>query len=166
MKDLIIESSRMLAGLKRRGVDIVALAILLIVGIAAYGKWFYPVENLRGWERSVAVFELFFTGFLWMFRARAATWLAAALLFASWGGYASFWYQLKLPCSCMGTQFPIPTLYTIGLDALFIVASLLLAKRQGVSQRKLLVFGGLLLISAVAGFFVGQQVYVYFKTDL
>jgi len=160
MKNLIMQRGRILTGLKRWGIDVVALGMILIMGIAAYGKWFYPVEMLLWWERGVAIFELFFMVLLWRFRARFLMWLIAGLIFASWGGYASFWYLLKLPCSCMGSLLHIPTLYTMALDVVFVCVSLVCARTRGASVKSMMIAIILLMGTGVAGFFIGDQIYV------
>ena len=162
MKDSTIANNRMSFFWGRWGViEMAVLSMILAIGVASYGKWFYPLEELRIWEKSVALFEVFFIGALWFFRFKARLWLIAALLFASWGGYAGFWYQVKIPCACMGTKFPIPTLYTMGIDALFMIVSLLLAKRQGCSQRILWLIGGALVLAVLFGFLLAKQIYLF-----
>lgn len=160
MKDLSMQCGKRLEWLKRWGVDVVALAMMMILGLAAYGKWFHPIEVLLIWERSIAVFEICFIIFLWRFRRQIRLWVFSALIFASWGGYATFWYQLELPCSCMGTALHIPTLYMISLDLLFVIASVCCAIEQGGSKKQILIVAGLLLISAIFGFFLAKQIYV------
>ena len=108
-----------------------ALCISLFLGIAAFGKMFYPVEKLKDLDVLTGLFEILFIGFLFRFRMCRAFWLGAAVVFASWGGYAIYWCCLKLPCSCMGTMITLPSTYALCLDALFFIGSCTMALLLG-----------------------------------
>ena len=102
-----------------RIIFLVTIGISAILLVAAYGKWFYPAEWLKPLDRVIGIFEFLFVGFLLYARRLYKAWALAAFIFASWGGYAYFWYQLSLPCHCMGELLRIPTGLSLGLDGLF-----------------------------------------------
>lgn len=102
---------------------IAALTIGVVLLIAAYGKLFYPLENLKVLDRWVSFIEIFFVVAIFFFRNRAWLWLGAAAIFAAWCGYASFWSGLQLPCDCMGALIEMPTGLSISLDILFLSMS-------------------------------------------
>ena len=100
-----------------------ALLISIFLFIAAYGKFFYPAEKLKHLDILTSVFEIGLIIFLFVFRMRAWGWLIAAVIFASWGGYAIYWCCLKLPCSCLGSMVALPSGYAVALDFLFLIVS-------------------------------------------
>jgi hypothetical protein len=93
------------------------------MAFAAYGKFFYPSEHMQQIDRWTSYFEIAFIVMLFLFRLESLMWLIAAPLFASWGGYATYWLCLKMPCGCWGTLIPLPSIYALGLDFLFLIAS-------------------------------------------
>ncbi len=113
----------------------VALGIGAILCVAAYGKWLSPAPLLQGWDRGVGVFEVLgAVALVWGCRAWK-TWLAAGGVFAVWGGYAAYWFFLKLPCRCMGESLPIPAIFSLLLDILFFGISLFFAYRLKKDKR-------------------------------
>jgi len=114
-----------------------AIVISLFLGIAAFGKMFYPVEKLKELDVLTGLFEIIFIGVLFAFRMRKALWLGAAVVFASWGGYAIYWCCLKLPCSCMGAMITLPSTYALFLDAFFFMGSCAIAWMLGTLRRVL-----------------------------
>jgi hypothetical protein len=130
---------------------IAIIGISLVLLVAAYGKWFYPAELLKMWDRGISIFELLFIGLLFYARKSFKLWVIAAFIFASWGGYAYFWYQVNLPCSCMGEMLHIPTKFSLLLDAFFFGLSLLFAYLMGGAKRA--VYLGVML--GVFGFGLG-----------
>lgn len=108
-----------------------AVIVCLVLLVAAYGKFFHPKESLVVLDRWVSVFEILFALAVFLFRRKWALWLSAAVVFGSWFGYALYWYLLKLPCNCMGDLVHIPTLFSLTLDSLFFVFSLLFSRVLG-----------------------------------
>lgn len=108
-----------------------AFVMAAVLAVAAWGKFFYPAELLKVFDRWVAGAEVFFLLAIFIFRKKWFLWLLAAAVFASWCGYAIYWHFLELPCSCMGTMLNIPTAFTIFLDALFFSSSMLAAYLLG-----------------------------------
>lgn len=113
---------------------IVAFAIGIILVVAAYGKFFHPLENLKIFDRWVSILEILFVPVIFFFRKRSAMWLSAAAIFAAWCGYASFWCCLQLPCSCMGSLIEMPTTLSIFLDVLFFSLSLVMGFLLGAAR--------------------------------
>ncbi len=109
---------------------VIALALI----IAAYGKIFFPVESLKIFDRCTGIGEVLFAVAILVFRKKWQLWIFSSTLFASWCGYALYWYFLELPCSCMGEMFTIPTLLSICLDALFFVPLLVVGLFVGREQ--------------------------------
>lgn len=136
-----------------------AATISAIVLIAAYGKMFHPVETLKGWDRSVAAFEVLFVLGLWKFRNLSSYWILSSLLFASFGGYAYFWYSLELPCSCMGEFLKIPSLTTLSIDASLCVTSLAIAFLLRASMQIFSLTTITLAPLGAMGFFLAQFIY-------
>jgi hypothetical protein len=116
----------------------IALALALFISIclaaAAYGKFFYPSSQIQYLEKATSLFELVMICFLILFRKRPWVWVAAAVLFASWGGYAIYWCCLKLPCNCMGSMVPLPSGYALSVDILFFVLSCVMAFLLGAAK--------------------------------
>lgn len=104
-----------------------ALCISFFLAIAAYGKFFFPVENLRQIDQWTSYVELLLIVLLLCFRMHCGMWLSVALLFASWGGYALYWFCLRLPCSCAGKMISFPSSYALMLDVFFFLLSCTLA---------------------------------------
>lgn len=115
-----------------------AIGIGSVVLVAAYGKMFFPSEELAYLDYSVSIFEVIFLSFLWMYWNRKEMWLATSMVFASWGGYSLFWFLAELPCTCMGEAVSIPKGFTLVLDALFFLISMSLAYFLGLQKRKFL----------------------------
>jgi hypothetical protein len=138
---------------------ILALAIGGILLTAAIGKFFFPTEYLKAFDQWVSAFEvLLLLGILFL-RKQTKMWLSAALVFASWGGYAFFWCLVELPCSCMGEMLKVPTGLTIALDLVFFSSCLVVASLLGAMRQVLFltVLGGLLI--SLGGFAFGDWIY-------
>lgn len=90
--------------------------------------------HMQQLDRYTSYFEIAFIGVLCFFHLHSAMWLIAAALFASWGGYATYWLCLKLPCGCVGTLIDLPSLYALSLDAAFFVISCSAALLLGVAR--------------------------------
>jgi hypothetical protein len=131
-----------------------ACVIAAVLTIAAWGKFFYPAELLIIFERWVGGAEVLFLLAILIFRKKWVFWLFTATIFASWCGYALYWYFLELPCSCMGTMLNIPTAFTMFLDALFFSWSLLSAYLLGAPPRWIAIG----LISSVIASFIGYAI--------
>ena len=101
----------------------IALFISLFLSIAAYGKFFAPAEKIKELELLVSVFEVVLIVLLVVFRMHYVMWVIASLVFASWGGYATYWSCLKLPCNCIGTWIVLPSIFALSLDILFFILS-------------------------------------------
>src|SRR5271168_1948048 len=93
--------------------------ISLFLGLAAYGKFFYPSVQVEQLDRWTSYFEIAFIAALCLFHLQSGMWLLAAPLFASWGGYAAYWLCLNIPCGCAGTLVDLPSVYALSLDILF-----------------------------------------------
>jgi hypothetical protein len=112
-----------------------SIAIALILAIAAFGKMFYPAEYLRTLDRSISVLEILFLLAIIFFRKRWEMWALASAIFASWGGYALYWYCIELPCACMGKMLNIPSAFSISFDAVFFALSLAIAFLLGARMK-------------------------------
>lgn len=137
------------------------IGIASVLLVAAYGKWFYPAELLTGWDRGISIFELLFVGVLFYFRNSFKVWVLAAFVFASWGGYAGFWYQLHIPCSCMGEMLHIPTGLSLFLDTLFFILALQFIYWLGGLKRGVYLAVALGAVGASLGFFLASGIYRY-----
>lgn len=137
----------------------VSCLITIVLGAAAYGKWFYPIELLKTWERGIALFEILLICLLWVFRKSSFTWLGLILIFSGWSGYAFFWYTLKLPCSCMGQWLHIPSSFSICIDLLFIFLSALVARQVGKNPKAFWTTLIFILPSLGAGYAMGYLIY-------
>ena len=142
------------------GVSALILSLLLL--IAAYGKLFYPSEGLYILDYIASVCELVLLANLILYCNRWKMWLIASSVFATWGGYSFFWYQVELPCFCMGASLDLPSGLSLIINGLFYALSmtmvyLLKASRQwfcgGICSACLL---------AIGGFFFAQWVYHQF----
>jgi hypothetical protein len=128
-----------------------ALFISIFLCIAAYGKMFHPMEKIKHLDRFTSIFEILFILSLVAFRKRRGLWLAAAVIFGSWGGYAAFWCCIKMPCSCFGSMISLPSAYALSLDALFFVISCTMALMLGALKRSVY----LIMLSAFLGALMG-----------
>lgn len=114
---------------KYKGCIVLTTAILIscFLLIAIYGKVFHPSEKLRGFDRWVSLFEVFFIASLFLWRYNWQMWVITAMIFCSWAGYSIFWYRIKLPCACMGTLVPRVSSISFFIDLIFFVLSLSIA---------------------------------------
>lgn len=144
-----------------RFILIACTLISTILLMAAYGKWFYPVQVLHTWEKFIALSEILFLLGLWCFRHNPLYWLFSSLLFASWGGYASFWYTLHLPCHCMGEMLHIPTRITLLLDGTLVALSFFIAWQLNASKRQLFNTLLLALLFSATGFTLASAIYTH-----
>ena len=145
---------------KIKGVSLLLLMLLSgVILMAAYGKMFFPSEDLYLLDFSVSLFEIGFLVFLILYRNRIEMWLIASMVFSCWGGYALFWYLVELPCSCMGAYITIPDGFSLSMDALFYVISLCMAFVLGARKQLML----LSLLNAVlftaGGFAFAKWIY-------
>jgi hypothetical protein len=138
---------------------VAALVTALILAAAAYGKFFYPVEALKTFDRAVSGFEVLFILFILMFRRRFAMWCAASVIFAAWGGYALFWCKLEVPCSCMGTLVEIPSLLSICVDGVLLIVSLGLSYLLGAGRQKLYLCVLLSSLAVLVGYSMAEWIY-------
>src|SRR5579862_2165712 len=136
-----------------------AIFISIFLGVAAFGKIFYPLEKLKHLDLWTSIFEILFIGFLLTFRMRSTLWLGAAVLFAGWGGYAIYWCCLKLPCSCMGTMIALPSIYALLLDALFFVISCTMAFMLGALRSILYLIVLCALLGGLIGYAFAEWVF-------
>ncbi len=139
----------------QRTIRQVALALALIIGIilliAAYGKFFYPVEHLKYFDGWIGGLEIAFAiAIIWL-RKNWWAWIAMGLMFAAWCGYATFWYYLKLPCHCMGTMVEISTKLSIIIDLAFLLLSLIMSFLLGARFRYLYLTLLIALLMFLAG---------------
>lgn len=147
----------------------ILLALVIISTIllaAAYGKWFYPVQLLHTWERSIACCEVLFLIGLWQFKLNPLYWLFSTLVFASWGGYAYFWHSLQLPCHCMGEMLHIPTRLTLFLDGALFTCSALIAWQLNASKRQLFNTFVLAILFSATGFTLANAIYAHWIQPL
>jgi len=86
-------------------------------------------------------------------------WFGAAVVFASWGGYAIYWCCLKLPCSCMGTMITLPSTYALCLDALFFLGSCAMAFMLGALRSVLYLILLCSLLGGLIGFAFAEWVF-------
>jgi hypothetical protein len=126
--------------------------ISIFLAFAAYGKFFYPSEHMQQIDRWTSYFEIGFIVLLFIFHLESVMWLIAAPLFASWGGYATYWLCLKMPCGCLGTLIPLPSVFALSLDVLFLVVSCSAALLLGAARS--LVYLSVLIgcLSALIGY--------------
>ena len=143
----------------RQLIVVAAVGISSIVLLAAYGKWFHPAELLMGWDRTISLFELLFVVFLLYFRNSWTMWMIAAVIFAAWGGYASCWCQVHLPCHCMGVNLRIPTVLSVFLDGVFFVLALYFVYVLGKSKRRVYLTLLLAVLGVVLGWVVSSSIY-------
>lgn len=138
-----------------------SIFIAIVLALAAFGKIFYPLDSLKILDRSVGAFEIFFLLLIFFLRNRWGMWLSAAVLFSAWMGYAFFWENLKLPCSCMGSLIRIPTLFSILLDQLFLFCSLVAAYLLGAQKQWVCLSIVCSFLSALIGYAFADGVYQY-----
>ncbi len=136
-----------------------ALIIAIVLAVAAWGKFFYPAELVKTLDRWVSGFEVLFLLVMIYFRKRWQLWIAAAVVFGGWFGYALCWRGLKISCSCMGTKLAIPSAFSISVDLLFFVLSLTTAYLLGARSRW--VYFAFLsgLMAALIGYAIAERIY-------
>ncbi len=137
-----------------------ALVIGIILAVAAWGKFFYPAELIKILDRWVSAFEVLFLLVIIYFRKRWQLWIASAVVFAGWFGYALCWRCLKLPCACMGAKLAIPTAFSMSIDLFFFVLSLISAYLLGARSRwiYLAVLSG--MMAALIGYAFAEKIYI------
>jgi len=133
---------------------LLALIIGLILAIAAWGKFFHPAESVQTLDQWISGFEVLFLLAIIFFRKQGTLWTVSAVVFASWFGYALYWYFLQLPCSCMGEMLDIPTVFSISLDLLFFISSLIAAYLLKIQLRWI-------YMSVLSGFMAGLVGYAF-----
>jgi hypothetical protein len=138
---------------------ILVLAMSITLLVAAYGKLVYPIESLKKLDQGVGILEILLVLLIFCFRKKYWIWLGLAVLFACWGGYATFWYRLQLPCHCMGSLVEIPSFLSILLDALFYLLSLSLAWLLGAKKNDLVLFFFVSCLAYLLGYACAEWVY-------
>jgi hypothetical protein len=148
-----------------RAALISALLIGIVLAVAAWGKFFHPAEDLRSLDRWISGVEVLFLLALFFWRAHWPVWTGASILFAGWFGYALCGYCLELPCSCMGEQLNIPTAFSLTLDLLFFIVSLVLSYL--LSTRSQWIYFGFLcaLMAALVGYAFAGGIYASVLLD-
>lgn len=148
---------------RRKNTDRLVLVLSIIIGavlaISAWGKLFYPAQYVKTLDHWASGIEALLLVMIFLFRKHWQLWLSAAVLFASWCGYALFWYCLKLPCSCMGAMLTIPTVFSIVLDVLFFGSSLFAAYLLGAKRNWLYATVFLGLVVGLGGYFFASWIY-------
>lgn len=136
-----------------------AILISCFLLLAIYGKVFYPSERLKGLDRWVSLFEMFFIIALFLWRHNWRMWVATALVFSSWAGYSIFWYVVKLPCACMGTLIPRVSLLSFFVDLIFVVLSFSIVHLLQ-AKRSILYFWALFgVVFFLAGYAFAEKIY-------
>lgn len=138
---------------------ILAIVISIVMLIAAYGKFFYPLKTLGSFDKWVSILEVLLVALIILFRKSRFLWLVIAVVFAAWCGYAIYWYNLQLPCSCMGSMVEIPTPLSISFDVIFCVASLGMSSLLGAGRRSLFLTVLIALFMALVGYAFADWVY-------
>lgn len=145
---------------KTEAISLMSAVVLSgILLIAAYGKMFFPSEKLIFLDFAVSIFEIILLSLLILYRNRWEMWLIAGLVFACWGGYSIFWYQVELPCTCMGASLDIPEGFTLALDAFFYSLSLSIAFLLGAKRRWLYLSLFNALLFAIGGYAFANWIY-------
>ena len=126
-----LKESVVVAGSQQAVLWLSTLLLATILLVAAYGKMFYPTEELSRLDFWVSIFEIGLLANLILYRNHWAMWLFAAGIFACWGGYSLFWFQAELPCSCMGAYFDLPNGLSLAINGAFYVLSVGLARWIG-----------------------------------
>ncbi len=137
----------------------VAILMAAVLLVAAIGKFLHPSKYLKVLDQWISFFEILLLGSILFFRKRPHLWTSVALLFATWAGYALFWYCVRLPCGCMGTKLNIPTAFTLGLDILFVLLSLLMASLLGLKRAALFLCVLFCLVFSLGGFAMGKWLF-------
>jgi hypothetical protein len=136
-----------------------ALFISIFLAIAAYGKFFYPAPQLQLLDRLTSLFEVGMIACLLTMHRRMWTWVGAAAVFASWGGYAIYWCCLKMPCSCIGSMVALPSLYALVLDIVFFGLSAALAFLLGLGKSALYLIVVCAFLFALFGYAFAEWVF-------
>ncbi len=113
---------------------VVSICIAITLLVAAASKFFYPSPKLKQLDQWVSLFEVGVVLFLLILRKRSWMWLLMACLFAAWAGYALYWFNLKLPCNCLGALIEFPSIFSFSLDILFFLVSLRMASLLGTTR--------------------------------
>lgn len=151
--------------IKKNLPTIFALAVACLLGVAAYGKYFYPAESLEPVECWVSLFEAILLLAILAFRNHARLWLFAAVIFGGWCGYAIFWYLVELPCSCMGEMLKIPTGLSLSLDIVLVAVSLLLARHLKAAGKAIYFSFLAVLMASLVGYAFGDWVFKTFVAN-
>ena len=159
-KKIATESDKRLSGFALG----IALFISIILLLAAYSKFFYPSPKLKMLDQWVSLFELGVIAALFIFRKYWLMWLVVSLVFAAWSGYALYWFNLKLPCNCLGSLIEVPSAFSFTLDIIFFVLSLSMAYFYGATRALLY----LTLLGAFLASFIGHGCaeWVFFRQIL
>jgi hypothetical protein len=138
---------------------ILAIVISIVLLIAAYGKFFHPLKALGAFDKGVSIFEVLLVALIIFFRKNWRMWLVVAVIFAAWCGYAIYWYNLQLPCSCMGSMVEIPTPISVSLDVIFCAASLGMSRLLGATRRELYLTLLIAFFLALVGYAFADYIY-------
>jgi hypothetical protein len=138
---------------------VLSILISSVLLVAAYGKFFYPLENLKIFDRGVSGLEILFVLGISLFRKKWWVWLGAAMIFAAWLGYAMYWSYLQLPCSCMGSMVEMPSGLSVSLDACFFIASLTMGFLLGAQRDSLYLTVLLSCLFALVGYALADWIY-------
>ena len=140
--------------------SVVLFTAISSLGFVAGTLLFLPRNPLPFWFSVPVLLFLFAYSLAKRFTVLAHFWLGAALMFAAWGGYALFWYGLKLPCHCMGMMFSIPSFFLIALDVLLFIISMVVGYLLGAKRQHLFLTLLLGVLLGFAGFAFAQWVYL------
>lgn len=139
-----------------------AILISSFLLLAIYGKVFYPSEKIKKLEYGVSFFEMCFIVALFLSRNYWHIWVITAIIFALFAGYSIFWYNIKLPCSCMGTLILHASSLYFFLDLIFFILSLSVAYILQI-RRSILYFWGILgCVFFLIGYAFAEKIYQKF----
>jgi len=156
---------------------VVALSVAIVLQIAALAKIAGPdkkkvlirpgewgLESGMLLDHAVAIVEIAAIMLLLLFHRTRIMWLATALLFSGFFGYALYWFVRNQSCGCFGTllvgtplEFFTVRGVSLGLDAAFFLLALLVALLRGVKGKWLIVTATAGLLLAVGGFIYAWQ---------
>ena len=140
-------------------VTALAVCIAMVLLVAAYGKMFYPTEDLRILDIWVSVFEVVLLANLILYRYRGEMWLIASFVFACWGGYSLFWYRAELPCSCMGEALKLPDGLSFFMNIVFYGVSIGMARWLGIPWRLWLSGFCIAILLTLSGWMIAQAIF-------
>ncbi len=137
----------------------IALFCAMLLLVTGFSKLVYPEGDLKILDQGIGGFELLVAAVLFFGRKYRSVWYAAILLFSAWGGYALFWFFLKLPCKCMGSLFAMPTVVSMTLDLFCVALSIIAAFLQGAFAKYLYLAQLFGVLMALAGYATADWIY-------